>query len=62
MVKARENALHANLKNIEIMLGDGRNLCFRNGSIDIILAGTKKKKKKKKKKLKKKYIKFKNKI
>lgn len=42
MVKARENALHANLKNVEIMLGDGRNLCFRNGSIDIILAGTQK--------------------
>ncbi|KAI9493239.1 putative RNA methylase family UPF0020-domain-containing protein [Zychaea mexicana] len=35
--KARGNVLHSGVQNTELMLGDGRCLCLRDDSVDIIL-------------------------
>ncbi|KAI7851068.1 putative RNA methylase family UPF0020-domain-containing protein [Circinella umbellata] len=35
--KAKGNVEHTCVNNVELMLGDGRNLCFRDQSVDIIL-------------------------
>ncbi|KAI8140707.1 S-adenosyl-L-methionine-dependent methyltransferase [Fennellomyces sp. T-0311] len=35
--KARGNVLHTGLSNVELLLGDGRRLCLRDESVDIIL-------------------------
>lgn len=37
--KALGNVQHCELKNVDLMLGDGRKLCFRDGLIDSIVSG-----------------------
>ncbi|KAI8385030.1 S-adenosyl-L-methionine-dependent methyltransferase [Radiomyces spectabilis] len=37
-MKAKGNMEHANLKNVELMLGDGRRLHFRDGCIDTVVS------------------------
>ncbi|KAI9274582.1 putative RNA methylase family UPF0020-domain-containing protein [Phascolomyces articulosus] len=35
--KAKGNVQYAGVHNVELMLGDGRSLCFRDGSVDVVL-------------------------
>ncbi|CAO3632438.1 unnamed protein product [Cunninghamella blakesleeana] len=37
-VKAKENMLHAKVSNVELLLSDGRLLCFRHGLIDKVVS------------------------
>lgn len=37
--KAQGNLLHCNFKNMDLMLGDGRKMCYRPGVIDTIISG-----------------------
>ncbi|KAG0163414.1 hypothetical protein DFQ30_000195 [Apophysomyces sp. BC1015] len=38
-LKAQGNVHHAGLTNVELMLGDGRQLCLREGCVDIVVSG-----------------------
>lgn len=37
--KAYGNMKHCNLKNVDLMLGDSRKLCFRENCVDSIVSG-----------------------
>lgn len=37
--KAQGNLLHCNFKNMDLMLGDGRKMCYRPGVIDTVISG-----------------------
>jgi tRNA G10 N-methylase Trm11 len=37
--KALGNVQHSEIKNVDLLLSDARELCFRNSSIDTIVSG-----------------------
>lgn len=37
--KAQGNVKHAGLTNVDLFLADGRKLCMRDSSVDIVISG-----------------------